>query len=93
MRTRRMTHNRFGDDPIPWRAVIEITRVTLRWPKPLGITVHGHIIVGKEGHARVKGLKSSSDVCFVAERTLLRTFQFRREWTQSGPRRGCQVAL
>ncbi|MFL4996364.1 MAG: JAB domain-containing protein, partial [Microvirga sp.] len=25
--------------------------------KPLGITVHDHIIVGREGHASLKGLK------------------------------------
>jgi len=25
--------------------------------KPLGIAVHDHIIVGKEGHASLKGLK------------------------------------
>jgi DNA repair protein RadC len=25
--------------------------------KPLGITVHDHIIVGKDGHASLKGLK------------------------------------
>ena len=25
--------------------------------KPLGITVHDHIIIGKDGHASLKGLK------------------------------------
>ena len=25
--------------------------------KPLGISLHDHIIVGKEGHASVKGLR------------------------------------
>jgi DNA repair protein RadC len=25
--------------------------------KPLGITVHDHIIVGREGHASLKGLR------------------------------------
>jgi DNA repair protein RadC len=28
-----------------------------RLAKPLGIEVHDHIIVGKEGHASLKGLK------------------------------------
>jgi DNA repair protein RadC len=32
------------------QAIIEVA-------KPLGIAVHDHIIVGKEGHASLKGLK------------------------------------
>ena len=36
MRTRRMTHNRFADDPIPWRVEIEITRVMSRWLEATG---------------------------------------------------------
>jgi DNA repair protein RadC len=35
---------------------IEMTR-SLWNAKPLGISVHDHIIVGKEGHASFKGLK------------------------------------
>ena len=34
----------------PRQAIVEIA-------KPLGIAVHDHIIVGKEGHASLKGLK------------------------------------
>jgi hypothetical protein len=43
--------------PIPARADIEMTRVIVEVAKPLGISVHDHIIVGKEGHASFKGLK------------------------------------
>jgi DNA repair protein RadC len=32
---------------------LEIVTVT----KPLGISVHDHIIVGKDGHASLKGLR------------------------------------
>jgi DNA repair protein RadC len=32
------------------RAIVEVAR-------PLGIAVHDHIIVGKDGHASLKGLK------------------------------------
>jgi DNA repair protein RadC len=34
-----------------------MTRVIVEVAKPLGITVHDHIIVGKDGHASLKGLK------------------------------------
>jgi DNA repair protein RadC len=34
-----------------------MTRQIVEVAKPLGISVHDHIIVGKEGHASLKGLK------------------------------------
>ena len=34
-----------------------MTREIVEVAKPLGITVHDHIIVGREGHASLKGLK------------------------------------
>jgi DNA repair protein RadC len=34
---------------------VDLTQVGLA--KPLGIAVHDHIIVGKDGHATLKGLK------------------------------------
>jgi DNA repair protein RadC len=52
-----LVHNHPGGDPTPSRADIEMTRVIVEVAKPLGITVHDHIIVGKEGHASLKGLK------------------------------------
>jgi DNA repair protein RadC len=52
---RRLVHNHPGGDPTPSRADIEMTRVIVEVAKPLGIAVHDHIIVGKEGHAGLKG--------------------------------------
>jgi DNA repair protein RadC len=53
----RMVHNHPGGDPAPSRADIEMTRVIVEVAKPLGIEVHDHIIVGRDGHASLKGLK------------------------------------
>jgi DNA repair protein RadC len=41
----------------PSRADIEMTQQIVDVAKPLGISVHDHIIVGKEGHASLKGLR------------------------------------
>ena len=34
-----------------------MTKSIVEIAKPLGISVHDHIVVGKEGHASLKGLK------------------------------------
>jgi DNA repair protein RadC len=34
-----------------------MTRAIVEIAKPLGIAVHDHIIVGRNGHASLKGLK------------------------------------
>jgi DNA repair protein RadC len=34
-----------------------LTRQIIDVAKPLGIAVHDHIIVGREGHASMKGLR------------------------------------
>jgi DNA repair protein RadC len=52
-----LVHNHPGGDPTPSRADIEMTRLIVEVAKPLGISVHDHIIVGREGHASLKGLK------------------------------------
>jgi DNA repair protein RadC len=52
-----LVHNHPSGDPTPSRADVEMTRVIVEVAKPLGIAVHDHIIVGKEGHASLKGLK------------------------------------
>jgi DNA repair protein RadC len=52
-----LVHNHPSGDPTPSRADIEMTRQIVEVAKPLGIFVHDHIIVGKEGHASLKGLK------------------------------------
>jgi DNA repair protein RadC len=51
-----MIHNHPSGDPTPSRADIDMTRQIVAVAKPLGIAVHDHIIVGKEGHASLKGM-------------------------------------
>jgi len=36
---------------------IQMTKAIVDIAKPLGISVHDHIIVGKNGHASLKGMK------------------------------------
>ncbi len=50
-------HNHPGGDPSPSRADIAMTRMIIDVAKPLGIEVHDHIIVGRDGHASLRGLK------------------------------------
>ena len=52
-----LVHNHPSGDPTPSRADIQMTQSIIAVAKPLGIAVHDHIIVGKEGHASFKGLK------------------------------------
>ncbi len=51
-----LVHNHPSGDPTPSRADIEMTLQIVESAKNLGITVHDHIIVGKEGHASFRGL-------------------------------------
>lgn len=52
-----MVHNHPSGDPTPSQADIQMTKAIIDVAKPLGIAVHDHIIVGKNGHASLKGLK------------------------------------
>ena len=52
-----LVHNHPSGDPTPSSADISMTREIIDVAKPLGITVHDHIIVGREGHASLKGLR------------------------------------
>jgi DNA repair protein RadC len=52
-----LVHNHPSGDPTPSRADIQMTQAIVEVARPLGISVHDHIIVGKEGHASLKGLK------------------------------------
>jgi DNA repair protein RadC len=52
-----LVHNHPSGDPSPSRADIQMTQQIIAVASPLGISVHDHIIVGKEGHASLKGLK------------------------------------
>ena len=50
-------HNHPSGDPTPSRADIQMTQSIVDIAMPLGISVHDHIIVGKDGHTSLKGLK------------------------------------
>lgn len=52
-----LVHNHPSGDPTPSRADIEMTKTIVETAKPLGIAVHDHIIVGRSGHASLKGLR------------------------------------
>jgi DNA repair protein RadC len=52
-----LVHNHPGGDPTPSRADIQMTQQIIEIAKPLGIAVHDHIIVAKQGHASMKGLR------------------------------------
>jgi DNA repair protein RadC len=51
-----VVHNHPSGDPTPSRADIEMTKEIVAIARPLGIAVHDHIIVGKDGHASLKGM-------------------------------------
>ena len=52
-----LVHNHPSGDPTPSQADIQMTKAIVHIATPLGISVHDHIIVGKNGHASLKGLK------------------------------------
>ncbi|WP_334407535.1 RadC family protein [Bradyrhizobium sp. AZCC 2289] len=52
-----LVHNHPSGDPTPSQADIQMTKAIIDIAGPLGISVHDHIIVGKNGHASLKGLK------------------------------------
>ena len=52
-----LVHNHPSGDPSPSTADVQMTRQIVDVAKPLGVTVHDHIIIGKSGHASMKGLR------------------------------------
>jgi DNA repair protein RadC len=52
-----LVHNHPSGDPSPSAADIKMTKEIAEVAKPLGIPVHDHIMVGREGHASLKGLQ------------------------------------
>ncbi|WP_018699702.1 RadC family protein [Amorphus coralli] len=52
-----LVHNHPSGDPTPSRADIQMTRQIIDIAAPLGITIHDHIIVGRQGHASFRALK------------------------------------
>ncbi len=52
-----LVHNHPSGDPTPSRADVEMTKTIAETAKPLGISVHDHLIIGRSGHASLKGLR------------------------------------
>ena len=52
-----LVHNHPSGDPTPSAADIQITKQVADIARPLGIIVHDHIIVGRNGHASFRALK------------------------------------
>ena len=52
-----LVHNHPSGDPTPSTADIRMTLDIAAIAKPLGIALHDHIIVGRQGHASFRGLK------------------------------------
>lgn len=49
-----LVHNHPSGDPTPSKADIDMTRLIVEAGKPLGVAVHDHIIVGREGHVSLR---------------------------------------
>lgn len=52
-----MVHNHPSGDPTPSRADIDMTKTIIDTALPLGIAVYDHVIIGKDGHASLKGMR------------------------------------
>lgn len=51
-----LVHNHPSGDPTPSRADVEMTKQIIAAAKPLGVVIHDHIIVGKQGHTSFRGM-------------------------------------
>jgi DNA repair protein RadC len=51
-----LVHNHPSGDPTPSRADIEMTKAIVAAAAKLDISVHDHLIVGRDGHASLRGL-------------------------------------
>jgi DNA repair protein RadC len=51
-----LVHNHPSGDPAPSQADIRMTHDIRDIARPLGISIHDHVIVGRNGHASLRGL-------------------------------------
>ena len=49
-----LSHNHPSGDPTPSRADVEMTKTLRDTLKPLGVAIHDHVIVGRDGHLSMK---------------------------------------
>jgi DNA repair protein RadC len=52
-----LVHNHPSGDPAPSAADVKMTLDIIAIGAPLGVNVHDHLIVGRQGHASLKGLR------------------------------------
>lgn len=52
-----LVHNHPSSDLSPSRADIDMTKLIIDAAEPLGVSIHDHIIIGREGHASLKSLR------------------------------------
>jgi len=52
-----LVHNHPSGDPAPSRVDIDMTKQIVAAAGSLGISVHDHIIVGRDGHVSMKALR------------------------------------
>jgi DNA repair protein RadC len=52
-----LVHNHPSGDPTPSQADVKMTKDIIAIGAPLGVVVHDHLIVGRQGHASLKGLR------------------------------------
>ena len=53
---RRQFHNHPSGDPTPSKADIAVTRDIVNAAKPLGVTVHDHLIIGRGRHTSLRDM-------------------------------------
>ena len=52
-----LVHNHPSGDPTPSTQDVKMTLDIIAIAKALGVAVHDHIIVGRDGHASLKGMR------------------------------------
>ena len=52
-----LVHNHPSGDPTPSTQDIRMTLEIIAVAKTLGLAVHDHIIVGRDGHSSLRGMK------------------------------------
>ena len=52
-----LVHNHPSGDPSPSTQDVKMTLDIIAIAKPLGVAVHDHIIVGRDGHASLRGMR------------------------------------
>jgi DNA repair protein RadC len=52
-----IVHNHPSGDPTPSKANIEVTKDIKKAAAPLGLTLHDHLIIGRNSHTSLRDLK------------------------------------